>query len=67
MTNGIGRIEVRTERGKLVLQGLGKTPRGQNFIRETIDLGVKTSEDPEFKAHLATAVVKMLAHKELPL
>lgn len=60
MGNGIGTIHVRPQRGKLVVQGDGKTPRGQRFIKETEALAVKSMADPNFKAQLSAAVNKML-------
>lgn len=61
MASGIGTIEVKRQRGGLVLQGLGRTPRGTKFIRETEALGVKNMADPEFKTKMAAAVKKMLS------
>lgn len=67
MTNGIGTVQIKMERGVLVLQGLGQTPRGQKFIRQSVSLGVKSSSDPAFKANLKTAVEGMLAQEDLEL
>lgn len=67
MTAGIGTVHVKRSRGTLVLQGMGQTPRGQNFIRQTIDLESKTTEDPDFKKHLETAVAEMFAQAVLPI
>lgn len=64
MTNGIGTVEIRRSRGKLVLRGLGQTPRGQKYIKRSVDLGVKNTADPAFKSKLAAAVTEMFA--ELP-
>lgn len=67
MAAGIGVVQVKRERRTLVVQGLGQTPRGTNFIRHTIDLRCKNSADPAFKSHLAAAVEAMLAQEALPL
>lgn len=67
MTNGIGTVEVKRSRGEMVLLGLGKTPRGTNFVRQKKGLGVKRSSDPAFKSHLQTAVAEMLAQEALPV
>lgn len=66
MAVGIGTIQVKRERGKLVVQGLGKTPRGQKFIKDTEVLGVKSPADPDFKTQLGAAVSKMLAESSPP-
>lgn len=67
MANGIGTVQVKRNHGELVVQGLGQTPRGQKFIRDTKRLGVKSSTDPQFKAKLKAAVEQMLAQEALPL
>lgn len=61
MAAGIGTVEVRRARGKLVVQGLGQTPRGTRFIRQTTPLSVKTVTDKGFKSQMETAVTDMLA------
>lgn len=60
MSNGIGTVEVRTARKKLIVQGLGKTPRGTKFIRKTEELAVTKISDPKFKGEMAAAVEKLL-------
>lgn len=67
MASGIGVVRVKRERGTLVVQGLGQTPRGTNFIRQSIDLKCKSSADPAFKSNLQTAVAEMFAQSVLPL
>lgn len=59
MAVGIGTVVVKRSRGLLVVQGLGKTPRGQNFIKDTEPLNVKSSADPAFKGNLKAAIEKM--------
>lgn len=60
MGSGVGTVEVRRMRGKIVVNGLGRTPRGQKFIRKTIELDVKSLDDPNFKDQLKTAIEEML-------
>lgn len=67
MASGIGTVEVKRARGKLVVQGLGKTPRGQNFIKQTTALGVRRMHESAFKDELARAVAEMFAQLPLPL
>lgn len=61
MASGIGTVEIRRDHGALVVQGLGKTPRGQKFIRAQEALGVKKMSDPDFKGKLKSAVDVLLA------
>ena len=59
MPSTINTIHVKKERGKLVVQGIGKTPRGKGYILKTIALDAKTPADPAFKSQLAEAVKQM--------
>lgn len=59
MAAGIGTVQVKRERGKLVVQGLGKTPRGQKFIKDTVELDAAHMSDPAFKSDLAKAVTEI--------
>lgn len=65
MAAGIGTVEVKRARGTLVVQGLGKTPRGQNFIRQTKALSAKRMHDPAFKSELKLVVAEMFAQPPL--
>lgn len=67
MSHRIGSIEIRKSRKKLVVQGLGKTPRGTKFIRSTTALAVTEIDDKAFKSQMAAAVEGMLAQDVLPL
>lgn len=60
MANRIGTIEVRRQRGKLTVQGLGKTNRGQRFIQQTVEIDAKSMADKEFKEQMAAAVKQIL-------
>lgn len=60
MAKGIGTVEIRRERGKLVLQGKGQTPRGTKYIKAIEDIATKRVSDPEFKEEMAAAVGKLL-------
>lgn len=63
MAIGIGTVQVKREHGTLVVQGLGKTPRGQNFIKHTVPLGVKSSSEPTFKSNLAAAITEIFTEQ----
>lgn len=67
MANGIGTIQVKTERGTLVVQGLGRSPRGTKYIKETLALKVTTMASKDFKAQMSTAVKEMMAETLQPL
>lgn len=67
MAAGIGTIQVKREHGVLVVQGLGKTPRGQKFIRRTTPLKSKNITSKGFKSEMRTAVEEMLAQSVLPI
>lgn len=60
MAANIGTIHVRRERKRLVVQGMGSTPRGSQFIRDTEKLTATTMAAKDFKPELAAAVNKML-------
>ena len=61
MGHGIAAVQVKRSQGILVVQGLGKTPRGQKFLRGVVPLQVKSMSDPEFKSQLAAAIEKLYA------
>lgn len=55
----IGAVEIKRSKGKLTLQGLGKTPRGQKFLAASVEIEAKGMDDPKFKAELAKAMAKL--------
>lgn len=59
MSNTYGTIEVKKMRGKMAVIGLGKTPRGQNYIKKIEETSSTSPADPKFKEELATAVAKL--------
>lgn len=60
MASGVGTIEVKKMKGKMVVSGLGRTARGQKFIKKAISLEATSTTDPKFKAEQATAVAEIL-------
>lgn len=56
MAKTYGQIEVRRQRGKWIVQGMGQTPRGQKFIKGQAEIKATGPSDPKFKAAMATAV-----------
>lgn len=60
MTFGLGTIQMKKQRGVLVIEGLSATPRGQKFVAKSIKLSVKSPADPKFKSELKTAVEELL-------
>lgn len=67
MAHGIGTIEVKNRKGHPTVLGLGKTPRGQKFIRTRTALKVTSMSDPDFKKELAAAVDGMLGQAVLSI
>lgn len=61
MPAGIGTIQVKTRKGHPTVMGMGKTPRGQNYLKVLKPLAVKDVSDPAFKAELEAAIKEMLA------
>ena len=61
MSAGIGTIEVKKKGKTLVIQGLGRTPRGQKYIKKHVPMNAKSTKDPGFKDEMSTILEKMLA------
>ncbi len=61
MTKGIATIQIKGRRGHPTVLAMGKTPRGQNYIKELKALEVTQMADPNFKKELATAIAEILA------
>lgn len=59
MRHPIGTVEVRRVRGKLVVQGMGRTARGTKFIAKQEELTPKNMKDKGFKSALSAAVLKL--------
>lgn len=59
MTNKFGQVEVRKQRGKWIVQGMGQTNRGQKFIKKQSEIKATDPHDPKFKAAMAAAVVQL--------
>lgn len=53
-------VEIRKKRHGLILQGIGRTPRGQKFLIAEVALKEKSSKEKDFKGDVKTAVNKML-------
>lgn len=60
MKPGIGAVEVRKQHGKIIVQGLGKTARGQRYIKTTVPIDAESMSDRKFKQELAAAVDEIL-------
>jgi hypothetical protein len=67
MPYGFGTIHVKRERGALVVQGDGKTPRGGSYIRATKVLKASQMGSKTFKGDMAIAVDEMLAQTVLDI
>lgn len=66
MSNGIATIQVKRQRGIVTVQGLGRTNRGQKFIKGNTGLSAVSFADPKFKGELLVAVKEMLGEKPSP-
>lgn len=53
-------IEVRMHRGRVIIQAIGRNPKGQRYIKGTVALKVKTISDPNFKGQMSAAVQELL-------
>lgn len=60
MATGIATIHVRRRRKKVSVIGMGRSPRGQKFVRQIIELQVESLDDPKFKEQMQAAVEQML-------
>lgn len=59
MSERYGTIQVKRMRGEVVLMGMGKTGRGQRYIKKTVAIDVKNMRSKNFKGQLKTAVDKL--------
>lgn len=66
MSNGLGTIHVRKQRGHIVIQGDGKTPRGQRYIKQTVALKTSSITSPDFKGQMTAAVKEIMAEEGTP-
>lgn len=66
MSNGIGQVHVRKQRGKMVVQVMGQTPTGQSFIKQTAKLKAKSGHDPKLKEEILSAVEKLFEENGSP-
>lgn len=60
MSNGIATIEVKVTRKRVHVLGLGRTNRGQKFIRDNKELEVSSIASKNFKEEMAAAVKEIL-------
>lgn len=56
MAIGIHSIQVRRERGKLTVVAIGKTPRGQSYIKHSLGMHASSMRDKEFKDEMSAIV-----------
>lgn len=59
MTETYATYEVRKMRGKLVLIGFGRTPRGQRFIKGQAAINSPSMSAPDFKKEMEIAAAKL--------
>jgi hypothetical protein len=51
-----GTVQVRRERGRLVVQGFGRTDRGRKYLKATSVIDAPNIGESGFKSALATSV-----------
>lgn len=61
MARQFGTIEVKKQRGKMVVQGNQSTPRGTKFLAGHEQIHAHSTSDPKFKGELKKAVEKLIA------
>ncbi len=66
MASGFGTIQVKISRGTLTVQGMGETPRGQRYIRQSERLKASRISDPQFKSEMAAAIAKLFDQSSAP-
>lgn len=54
------RIEIRMARGRLCVYAIGRTGRGQRFVKGFRELQCKSLGDQNFKAEMSQAVTELL-------
>lgn len=60
MTSGIATVHVKKARGKIIVEGEGRTPRGQKYLKGNIPLKASKMSDKDFKSELAAAVAELI-------
>lgn len=60
MGHGIAAIEVKRQRGVMVVNGLGRTPRGQKYIKKSIPIEDTKGDTKKLKAEIARAVKELM-------
>lgn len=53
-------INIKKSRGRMVVQALGRTPRGQKYVKGSKVLNATSIADPKFKEEMAAAVDELL-------
>lgn len=53
-------IEIKVERGRLVVRAIGRGPRGQKYVKARKVLAARTMYDKDFKAQMDSAVKELL-------
>lgn len=61
MANGIVEVHAKQVRGRMMIIGKGKTPRGQSYIANLAELQAPDLADKAFKSEAKAAVRKMLS------
>lgn len=65
MGHGIATIEIRRKGSELIVNALGRTPRGQRYIKNSRTLTVSSLASSGAKAEFARAVNEMMAQQTI--
>lgn len=61
MSSGIASVEVRKTKKGLEVLAMGRTPRGQKYVKAKKALEAKSPSDPKFKAELDSAIKELFS------
>lgn len=56
MSHNVNTIQLKKERGHMVVTVIGRTPRGVKYLKQSVTLKATSPSDPGFKSELAAAV-----------
>ena len=59
MSNEFAQFEVKKQGDKTIVLGIGRTPRGQRYIKAKELVESKGPQDPDYKSKIETAISKM--------
>lgn len=61
MANEFAQIEVKRQGKETFVLGIGRTPKGQRYIKARELVDTKGPQDPDYKLKIETAIAKLYA------